>query len=141
VSTVKGLAFATALTGEDRYRAAAERAIRTVTPLAARHPTAVAKWLTAIDLALAPLAEVAIVGSPDEPGTRELLRIASGGPSGGRVVALAADPARSAVPLLAGRSRVGGRPTAYVCRSFTCLQPVTDPEALAGQLRELGAAL
>jgi uncharacterized protein YyaL (SSP411 family) len=147
-ATPSGSAMATlvllrlaALTGEDRYRAAAERAIRTVTPLAVRYPTAVAKWLTAIDLALAPIAEVAIVGSPDEPGTRELLRIASGGPSGGRVVALAADPGGSAVPLLAGRSRIGGRPTAYVCRDFTCLQPVTEPDALVEQLRELGAAL
>ena len=27
-----------------------------------------------------------------------------------------------------------GRATAYVCRAFTCREPVTDPSALASQL-------
>jgi uncharacterized protein YyaL (SSP411 family) len=130
-----------ALTGDGRYRTAADRAIAQVAPLAARYPTAFAKWLTAIDLALADVAEVAIVGSLDEPGTRELLVAAGAGLRRDRVIALAPDPATSAVPLLEGRTRVGGRPAAYVCRSFTCQVPVTDPEALAAQLRERQAAL
>ena len=29
---------------------------------------------------------------------------------------------------------IDGLPTAYVCRNFVCRLPVTDPEALAGQL-------
>ena len=52
-----------ALTGEGRYRTAAERAIATVAPLAARYPTAFAKWLSAIDLATSDIAEIAIVGA------------------------------------------------------------------------------
>jgi uncharacterized protein YyaL (SSP411 family) len=130
-----------ALTGESRYRTAAERAIAAVAPLAARYPTAFAKWLSAIDLALSDIAEVAIVGAPDEPGTRELLAVASGGFHPGRVVALAADPTASAVPLLEGRTRIRDRPTAYVCRNFACQVPVTDPDALGDQLRERTAAL
>jgi uncharacterized protein YyaL (SSP411 family) len=130
-----------ALTGEGRYRTAAERAIAAVAPLAARHPTAFAKWLSAIHLATSDIAEIAIVGSLDEPGTRELLAVALGGFHPGRVVALAADPASSVVPLLEGRARLGDRPTAYVCRSFACQVPVTDPDALATQLDERAAAL
>jgi hypothetical protein len=130
-----------ALTGEVRYRAAAERAIRTVTPFLGRYPTAFAKWLTAIDLSGAPIAEIAIVGALDEPGTQELLRVALRAPGAYRVVALAADPTASAVPLLSGRARVKGRPTAYLCRDFACQVPVTDPEALAEQLREARAVL
>ncbi len=125
-----------ALTGEGRYRSAAERAIVGVVALAGRYPTAAAKWLSAIELELSDIIEIAIVGSLEEPGTRELLAVASGRFRPGRVVALAADPAASVVPLLEDRTRLGDRPTAYVCRNFACQVPVTDPEALAAQLRE-----
>ncbi len=129
-----------ALTGEGRYRSEAERAIRTVAGLAARHPTAFAKWLVAIDFSLASVAEVAIVGEPDDPATRALLAVVArhGAPS---VVSVSADPSASAVPLLEGRRAINGRPTAYVCRGFSCRLPVTEPDALADQLREMRAAL
>ncbi|MBA3877194.1 MAG: thioredoxin domain-containing protein [Anaerolinea sp.] len=130
-----------ALTGDGRYRSAADRAIATVTPLTARYPTAFAKWLAAIDLALSDIAEVAIVAALDEPGARELLAVASGGFHPTRVVALAPDPVSSEVPLLDGRAQLRDRPTAYVCRSFVCQVPVTEPEALEEQLRERTAAL
>jgi uncharacterized protein YyaL (SSP411 family) len=130
-----------ALTGEGRYRTAAERAIAVVAPLAARYPTAFAKWLSAIDLSLSDIAEIAIVGRLDEDGTRALLAEAAGGFHPARVVALSSDPAASAVPLLADRVRLRDRPTAYVCRNFACQLPVTDADALAEQLREHGAAV
>ena len=139
VATIVLLRLA-ALTGDQRYRLAAERALRTITPFTARYATAFAKWLTAIDLAVAPIAEIAIVGSLDDPATIALLRAASSSGTK-RVVALAADPAISTVPLLADRRMLNGRPTGYVCRDFTCRLPVTDPEALAEQLREVRAVL
>jgi len=40
----------------------------------------------------------------------------------------------SAVPLLHDRVAIGGVPTAYVCRGFTCDLPVTEPAALERQL-------
>jgi hypothetical protein len=131
-----------AFTGEARYREAAERALSTVTPFAARYPTAFAMWLQAIDLSLAPVAEVAIVGDPLHDATRALLEVASSGYETNRVVALLADEARaSAIPLLAARVRVDGRPTAYVCRGFACRLPVTDPDTLRSQLAENAAAV
>jgi len=124
-----------AFTGDSRYRSAAERAITAVTPFAVRYPTAFAMWLQAMDLALGPIAEVAIVGDPLHPGTRALLEVAAGGYRPNRVVALLADDTRaSQVPLLADRPRVDGRPTAYVCRDFACQLPVSDPDALRDQL-------
>jgi len=128
-----------ALTGDSRYRAAAEEAIRTVTPLATRHPTAFAKWLSAVDLSLASIAEIAIVGAPDDLATRDLMCVVARAP-GAHVVAVSAEPRASVVPLLAGRVRLGDRPTAYVCRAFACRLPVTDPAALDDQLREIHAA-
>jgi uncharacterized protein YyaL (SSP411 family) len=42
--------------------------------------------------------------------------------------------AAAEVPLLADRTALGGRATAYVCEHFVCQLPVTEPEALAAQL-------
>ena len=42
-------------------------------------------------------------------------------------------PDASAIPLLADRVAIDGRPTAYVCRGFVCRLPVTDADALRGR--------
>jgi hypothetical protein len=123
-----------AWTGEGRYRDAAERAIAGVTTFAARYPTGFAQWLGAIDFALADVVEVAVVGDPRAEATRGLLEPVTTGYRPNQVVAAAADPAASAVPLMRDRVQIGGRPTAYLCRAFACRQPVTDAAALAEQL-------
>ena len=125
-----------ALTGESRYREAADGALAQATPFLARYPTAFANWLSAAHFAVEGIDELAIVGDPADDATRQLVaagieasRIA------GRnvVVAVSADPDGSAVPLLASRTMIGGRPTAYLCRNFACRLPVTDPVALAAE--------
>ncbi len=117
-----------ALTGEGRYRDAAERAMRTVIPFVARYPTGFAQWLSAMDFALAPVVEIAIVGAPEDEGTRALVAVATAGFRPNQVLAVSPDPAASAIPLLADRVAVGGAPTAYVCRDFVCRLPVTDAD-------------
>jgi uncharacterized protein YyaL (SSP411 family) len=148
-ATPSGSAMATfvllrlaALTGEGRYRSIAERAIATITPFTARYPTAFAQWLQAVDLSLADVAEVAVVGSLQDEATRALLAVARGSYSPARVVAATAgDASASAVALLHDRPLRNGRPTAYVCRGFACQAPVTDPEALAEQLAQQAAVV
>jgi hypothetical protein len=123
-----------ALTGDGRYRSAAERTMRTVVPFVRRYPTGFGQWLSAMDLSLRPIAEIAIAGAPDDPATLALLQETRAGYRPGQVVALAGDPSRSAVPLLEDRATLDGRPTAYVCRSFVCRMPVQEPEALRARL-------
>jgi len=131
-----------ALTGEGRYRAAAEGAIRGAAEFAPQHPTFFAQWLIALDLATRPIVEVAIVGPSDDPATGALLEVVRRAHQARRVVAAgpgdgaAFDGAPSAIPLLADRTTIDGRPTAYVCRGFVCRLPVADPAALAAQLTE-----
>jgi uncharacterized protein YyaL (SSP411 family) len=125
-----------ALTGDGRYRSAAEHALVTVTGFLPRFPTAGANWLSAIDFALAPVVEIAIVGTPGAPDTDRLLGPARAGYRPNQVVAVAADPGGSAIPLLGDRFALRGRPTAFVCRDFACRQPVDEPEALAVLLAE-----
>jgi uncharacterized protein len=126
-----------ALTGEGRYRTAAERALQTVTAFVARYPAGFAGWLSAIDLALAPVAEIAIVGDPTAPETIRLVAPARRGFRPNQVLAVGAEAAASAIPLLAGRFALNGRPTAFVCHDFACRQPVHEPEALAALLADL----
>ena len=123
-----------AWTGEGRYRDSAERALRTVVAFVSRYPTGFAHWLSAMDMALSPGLEVAIVGSLDDAATRSLLAEVRRAFTPNQVVSVAADPAASAVQLLTDRVAVDGRPTAYVCRQFVCRLPVTDVPALREQL-------
>jgi uncharacterized protein YyaL (SSP411 family) len=125
-----------AWTGESAYAVAAERAMRTVVPYVTRYATGFARWLSAMDLSLAAVQEIAIVGSADDSATLALLGEVRRGYRPNQVAALTAEPSASAIPLLADRVAIDGRPTAYVCRSFVCRLPATDPETLRRQLEE-----
>jgi uncharacterized protein YyaL (SSP411 family) len=133
-----------AWTGESRYRDAAEAAIGQVLDVAPGHPTFFGQWLVALDLALAAVAEVAVVGSPVDgapldDATQALIAAAREGYRPHQVLAVSAQPEASAVPLLHGRTLLDGRPTAYVCRNFACRRPVNEPAELAAQLAGDGA--
>jgi len=87
--------------------------------------------------AVADVAEVALVGDPNEQATRDLLEPAWRRWRPNQVTALAADDSTasaSAIPLLTDRVAREGRPTAYVCHGFVCDLPVTTAEALEEQL-------
>jgi hypothetical protein len=47
------------------------------------------------------------------------------------------DTGADLTPLLADRTAIGGKPTAYVCEHYACRQPVTTPEDLRAQLDSL----
>ena len=83
--------------------------------------------------------EIAIVGSPDNPGTKELRRTVYQTYVPNKIVA-SFDPGDSEtpkrIPLLANRPQMDGKPTAYVCRNFTCRQPTADPGELREQLQQ-----
>ena len=123
-----------ALTGEGRYREAAERALAPLAVLASEHPTAFAQWLLAYQLASFPINEIAVIGSLDASDTQALLATAVDGYRPSQVVAASADASSSAVPLLSDRTALDGAATAYVCQGFACQRPTTDPSELAKQL-------
>ena len=125
-----------AFTGEGRYRDAAERAIGTVAGFLPRYPTGFAQWLVAASFAAGDAVEVAIIGDPATPQTRELLDPVWSTWRPFQVLAVASPDAiaGSDVPLLDDRVAIDGQPTAYVCRDFVCQLPVTTPERLREQL-------
>ncbi|WP_328532137.1 thioredoxin domain-containing protein [Nocardioides sp. NBC_00368] len=124
---VHALVTAHALTGEGRYRTAAEEALAATSTLMAKAPR-FAGWslAAAVTMAEGPL-EIAVVGPPGPD--RDALEAAARRKPGAVVVV--ADEARDDIPLLSSRSPVEGRAAAYVCRGFVCERPVTSPEHLA----------
>jgi uncharacterized protein YyaL (SSP411 family) len=100
----------------------------------AQHPTAFAHALAALERVVTPPLEIVVVGERDDPGRRALVREVTGRflPATVRIAATPAETA-GAGPLLAGRTPVGARAAAYVCRAYACERPVTDP----GELRAL----
>ncbi len=128
-----------ALTGDGRHAEAAESALSVVGAAPAAHPTAFGQWLAAIDWHVGPVDEVAVIGDPADPRTVRLAAVARGALGHPRwrprqVIAIGGDPAATDVPLLQGRFSLRGVPTAFVCRGFSCRQPVTEPEALGAIL-------
>ena len=125
------------IVGEERYEAIALKALRPMADLMQRYPSGFGRYLSALDFHLGPVAEVALVWRPgEERAVGPLLDTVFGRYRPNRVVVGAAegDAAAAGLPLLAERTTVGGRPTAYVCQHYVCQLPVTEPEALARQL-------
>jgi uncharacterized protein len=124
-------------TGEAAYENAGVGALRLVRDLMARAPTGFGQALSALDLYLSPVKEVAIAGDPDDAATGALVRTVWEPYRPNVVLALRApadDAAAKVVPLLEGRDPVDGKPAAYVCERFVCQRPVTEPTALAASL-------
>ncbi len=122
-----------ALTGDEELRGAARDATAALLVRPGGSDARFAGWAMAVREALVtgPL-EVAIVG---EPGG-ELHRTAMSGTSPGLVVAVG-EVATPYPGLLADRSRLDGRATAYVCRNFSCRLPTDDSAELAEQVAEI----
>jgi uncharacterized protein len=121
------------LTGEARWWDAAERALRLLADPARRMPTGFGAVLRQLEELAAGSVEVVIVGAPG-PARDRLERAALDAHHPSAVVVVAAPDHGDAVPLLAHRTEVAGRPAAYVCRDMVCERPVTDPDELAGLL-------
>ncbi len=84
--------------------------------------------------------EIVIVGNPEAPDTRNLLREVYKRLLHGTVLAVIAPDARrenDTWPLLAGRPLLTDRATAYVCKNRLCDLPVDTPAQLSAQLDKL----
>ena len=123
-----------AFTGDEDYRQRADDYLRPLADITVQHPQAFGHVLGALDFAISPVKEFAIIGDPHEADTRSLLEVINERYLPDSVLACAAPDnaeATRAVPLLADRPLRDGKATAYVCQNFTCQTPVTNPKVLA----------
>jgi uncharacterized protein YyaL (SSP411 family) len=109
--------------GDDELERRAVSVLRLVAPSLARSPSFFAWALCTLDLYLSTPREIAIVGQPQD----EVARAALAGFEPNTVVAFGPG---DGVPLLDGKTAVGGAPTVYVCERFACRAPVTEPALL-----------
>ena len=134
------------LLGRDDYKQKAERILRVFSDASLRAVFQQERLLCALDAWHRGFDEIAVVGEPDDPRTQSLLAKIHAGYRPNKVVARCApqDAAAARVPLLTGKTAVGGAPTAYVCRNYVCRQPVTDPGDLfarQGRSEQAGASI
>lgn len=114
--------------GEEKYERFGATAMRLAAVQIKRFPNGFGRSLATAEFYLANVKEVAIVG----PTGSELEREMWGEYKPFKVVAVG-EP-NEALPLLAERKQIDGKPTAYVCENFVCQQPVTTVEELREML-------
>jgi len=109
--------------GDEELERRAVAVFRLLRPALERAPSAFGWSLCALGLWFSPPRELAIVGDLDAEVARAALQ--EWAPD----TVVAVGPAEG-VPLLAGKTRVGGQTAVYVCQRFVCRAPVTDAAAL-----------
>jgi uncharacterized protein len=122
-------------TGEERYYERAGRIFKVFQSGMTHNPYSSAALLCALDWWLAGPEEVVIVGPHEHVVTQAMLTTVQQRYIPNRVLLvgeLSGGP--SELPLMRGKTRLDGRPTAYVCRGRTCSAPVTDPKQLEAVL-------
>jgi hypothetical protein len=123
------------LTGNAAYRDRAERIVRTFSGELSKNFFPLASLLNGNEDLQRGL-QIVIRGEREEEGTKALLRAVNGVSLPTRILAIV--PPGAALPEghpASGKEQVGGRATAYVCEGPVCSLPLTDPAALAEDLR------
>ena len=130
------------LTGRDDYLQRAERVLSLYAPQMERQAFGLGAMLNTLDFYLRKPYEIALIGDPAAADTQALLGAIRAQYLPNQII-IHLDPQRleadlDALPplrdLLTGKSQVGSRATAYVCRDFTCSLPMTEPADLAAYL-------
>ena len=118
-------------TGDAYYRERAHQLVDAFRPEVTRNFFGLTTFLNNVDFWLNPV-QVVIIGDRGDAATKALVRAAYGLALPNLVLSVIAPDAvlHSAHPA-AGKSRLGGASTAYVCLGETCSPPVTDPTMLS----------
>jgi len=122
------------LSGQDDYRRRCESLIATFSGEAVKNPY---PYVTLINAAqfLAEATQMIVIGDPEDAETRALVaaRNRVSVPASVLSVMASSDDLSPSHPA-AGKTRVGGKATAYICHGPVCSAPLTDPQALSGYL-------
>ena len=119
----------------DDWRQTAISAIRAYGRQIARYPRAFAKSLAVVDFLTEGPVELAIVGDPTHHNFQAIRQAIADCYVPNRIIATLMPGTPSALPLLQGKQTVSGMPALYLCRNFSCQQPLTDPTRIPHALQ------
>ena len=136
---VRNLLRLNALTGDDRYRERADRALRSFGAILEQRPGAASELLLALHWRHGSAKEVVLVTPTERSEAAAFLAVLRSQWTPNAVLVVVAEPQLAElavrVPLVEGKLTRDGRATAYVCEGGVCDLPTTDPEVFATQLR------
>jgi uncharacterized protein YyaL (SSP411 family) len=126
---------------DPEYQRRAAFTLETLAEPMTRFPTAFGHFLGCADMEINGAIEVALVGDVESATFKALEQAVAELYVPSLVLAGGAVNKGSHIKLLESRLLVDGKPTAYVCRDYTCDKPVTKPDALSDQLNKHASAL
>ncbi len=129
------------LTGEDRFRVAADAVFKAQSTALLRRSAAVPALLSSLDFRTDRAFEVFVVGEEEARAALEEVVRETFLPNRVLVRWRESDEARIAkvIPAVEGKRTREGKPTAYVCERGICQAPTSDPSKLRTQLAEIKA--
>ncbi len=129
----KGLIRLTAYTGEARYDEAARKTLALLTEAMRRYPHGFGESLSAVDMLVSGVSEIAVVGAPASGETKALLDTIQKPFRPNSITALSPTDVvgEATIQLLSYRTIRSSKPTVYVCRHFACAYPVNTAAEVA----------
>ncbi len=121
------------LTGRTEYESLADQLLHSFASSLNQSPSGFSQALQAVQFAQGVTSEIVIAGDRQSPATQALIRAVRSVYLTNQTV-LFKDPSVSALerlaPFTSDLSPVNGQPAVYICRNFSCEQPLTVPSAV-----------
>ena len=120
---------------DDKMRDIAILSMESAMPLITKAPIAAGEWLNCIEFHIDGSKEIVINGDFNHQGTKRLLSEVYRSFVPNKVIlGINGDATYDNFPLAASKNMLDGKPTAYVCKNYTCDLPVNKPTDLFKRL-------
>lgn len=95
-----------------------------------QYATSFGRMLCSLDMFIQPHTEVTIIGEEENDELHSLRKVVYQSRILNKSIAYShsQNSCGNELPLLAGKYLIDGRPTVYICKNFTCSEPITSPE-------------
>ena len=125
-------------TGNQTFKESAVKILEGISGSLETAPNAYTQSLVALEFLLSSPMEIAVVGTQDLKNTETLLEAVRQPFSPNKVVAFTGkNKADKEIPIsyLKGKIAIGGKPSVYICRNYTCKKPLTEPAEVRSALQ------